>query len=209
MAEVLAGQGKNPEALDYLERAPRELPEVAGVEQQLASELSRYKQVGTEAAPIVAKFWLNPVADTLQLKGKVTLVEFTAHWCGPCRESYPGLKRLEARFKGKPFQVALATEIYGSFEGRQVDKPVEIEADRGYYVEHHGFDVPVAINESARDEEGNESAEPSLFQRYQVGGIPQIHIIDKRGVHRLIMVGYDDANEEKLAAFIAKLLAER
>ena len=43
---------------------------------------------------------------------------------------------------------------------------------------------------------------------YKVGGIPQIMIVDKRGTIRLIMVGYDDKNEERLAALIGRLLAE-
>ena len=43
---------------------------------------------------------------------------------------------------------------------------------------------------------------------YKVSGIPQIHLIDKRGRIRLIMIGYDDANEPKLAEIVAKLLAE-
>jgi hypothetical protein len=42
-----------------------------------------------------------------------------------------------------------------------------------------------------------------------VGGIPQIVAIDKAGKIRLIMVGYDDANEEKLAAFLKSLLDEK
>ena len=46
-------------------------------------------------------------------------------------------------------------------------------------------------------------------ENYRVGGIPQIHLIDRQGRIRLIMVGYDDANEPKLAKFIAALLAEK
>ena len=44
---------------------------------------------------------------------------------------------------------------------------------------------------------------------YKVNGIPQIQLIDKQGRIRLIMVGYDDANEPALAKFIEKLLAEK
>jgi hypothetical protein len=44
---------------------------------------------------------------------------------------------------------------------------------------------------------------------YRVGGIPQIQLIDKHGTIRLMMVGYDDANEEKLAKLIEGLLKEK
>jgi hypothetical protein len=41
---------------------------------------------------------------------------------------------------------------------------------------------------------------------FKVAGIPQIHIIDRKGVVRLIMIGFDEANEPKLAAMIQRLL---
>jgi hypothetical protein len=43
---------------------------------------------------------------------------------------------------------------------------------------------------------------------YKVAGIPQIHIIDRKGIVRLIMIGFDEANEPRLAAMIQRLLAE-
>ena len=43
---------------------------------------------------------------------------------------------------------------------------------------------------------------------YKVAGIPQIHIIDRKGVVRLIMIGFDEANEPRLSAMIARLLGE-
>ena len=44
---------------------------------------------------------------------------------------------------------------------------------------------------------------------YEVGGIPQIQIIDKKGRIRLIMVGYDDVNEASLSKLIESLLKEK
>ena len=46
-------------------------------------------------------------------------------------------------------------------------------------------------------------------EAYRVGGIPQIMLVDKKGTIRLIMVGYDDANEPKLAKMIEDLLKEK
>ena len=43
---------------------------------------------------------------------------------------------------------------------------------------------------------------------YKVAGIPQIHILDRKGVVRLIMIGFDEANEPRLAAMIQRLLGE-
>ena len=71
----------------------------------------------------------------------------------------------------------------------------EIERDREYFA-NYGFKIPIAIGKRGVEE------------AYKVGGIPQIMAIDKTGRIRLIMIGYDDANEERLAAFIKSLLAE-
>jgi hypothetical protein len=42
-----------------------------------------------------------------------------------------------------------------------------------------------------------------------VSGIPQIQVVDKKGVIRRILVGYDNANEPRLAALIKQLLDEK
>ena len=118
MAEAWAGQGMNDKAIALLKRAPKDWPEVPNAEDRIKSTLDRYLLVGTQGAPITAPTWLNgepgPASPTsLDMKGHVTLLEFTAHWCGPCKESSPGINRLRERFGSKGFRVVLATRLYG------------------------------------------------------------------------------------------------
>ena len=82
MAEAWAGQGMTAQAIDLLKRAPKEWPEVATAETRLKSTLDRYFLVDGAAPPIVGTTWLNAPAGTTQIdmKGHVTLLEFTAHW---------------------------------------------------------------------------------------------------------------------------------
>src|ERR1017187_7225545 len=148
------------------------------------------------------------------MPGAVTLVEFTAHWCGPCRESYPGIDRLRERFKGQNFRVAMVTRLWGYYgSDRNVAADEEIAHDKDYFAEH-GLDVPVAIAPlvTASVVNGTVQYSPGPDPNdtaYRVGGIPQIHVIDKQGRIRLIMVGYDNTNEEKLATMIEGLLKEK
>jgi thiol-disulfide isomerase/thioredoxin len=146
-AQALAGQGKNDEALEMLRRARSEfagLPEMAG---DIDSEIERYTLVGTPAAPIKAPVWLYAPAGTtdMPMTGHVTLLEFTAHWCGPCRESYPGINRLRAKYEASGFRVVLATRLYGYFGSEQnLDDAAEVARDREYFAKHE-MPVPVAI----------------------------------------------------------------
>jgi len=198
-AQALAGQGMNDEALQLLAAASTDLAGIPDVASAVDPEVARLKLVGSPAATISAPTWLNmPGGKTeLAMPGSVTLLEFSAHWCTPCKESYPGIQRLLAKYGPRGFRVVLVTQLYGYFEAeRPLTPQAEIERDRRYFAEH-GMNVPIAI--------GGAMPDPN-DQNYKVGGIPQIHLIDKQGRIRLVMVGYDDANEPKLAKMIEDML---
>jgi thiol-disulfide isomerase/thioredoxin len=216
MAEALAGQGENDKALELLRRAPQELSDVPTAARSVQPEIERLELVGTEGAPITSPRWLNmpPGKTDLDLKGKVTLLEFSAHWCVPCKESYPGVNRLREKYGRNGFQVVIATQMYGYFQTeRPLTPEVEFERDRTYFAEHQ-LNVPIAVNDapapSTRNADGSYTYHRNPNEdHYKVGGIPQIHLIDKQGRIRLVMVGYDDANESKLAKMIEAMLKEK
>jgi thiol-disulfide isomerase/thioredoxin len=216
MAEAWAGQGMTAKALDLLHQGETTLADLPRTAEVIDPEIARDELVGQPAATIEAPQWLNAPAGTTRVPftGKVTLVEFTAHWCGPCRESYPGLNRLRQRFAGTDFRVLLATRFYGYFgRERNLDAAAELAHDRDYFAEYH-LDVPVAVDDlvkvSVRNGTVVYSPGPDPNETaYHVTGIPQIQLIDRHGRIRLIMIGYDDANEEKLAGVIRTLLHEQ
>jgi thiol-disulfide isomerase/thioredoxin len=204
MAEALAGRGQTPQAQALLASARTGWSDVSNADRMLDPVIARYALVGTVGAPITAPRWLNaPANTTMPMTGAVTLLEFTAHWCVPCKESYPGLKRLLAKYSPQGFRVVLATELYGYFAmERPLTPEVEFERDRDYWA-NAGLAVPIAVaDQRSAVDNPNDAA-------YKVGGIPQIHLLDRQGRIRLIMVGYDDANEPFLASLIEKLLRER
>ena len=202
LAQAWAGQGLNDKAIALLKNALTSLADVPNADRSIKPEIDRLALVGTPAAPIEAPRWLNYDGKALDLKGKVTLLEFSAHWCVPCKESYPGVNRLREKYGPQGFQVVLATELYGFFSTeRPLTADAEIERDRTYFAEHH-LDVPIAIADQTKADAPNPNN-----TRYKLGGIPQIHLIDRQGRIRLVMVGYDDANESKLEALIQQLLA--
>lgn len=205
MAEALAGRGKTREAMALLASARSNWGDVRNAVAMLDPVIARYALVGTVGAPITAPRWLNaPPNTTMPMTGAVTLLEFTAHWCLPCKESYPGLKRLLAKYGSQGFRVVMATELYGYFGmDRPLTAEAEFERDRKYWADE-GLDVPIAVGDlrTMSVDNPNDAA-------YKVGGIPQIHLIDRQGRIRLIMVGYDDANEGYLESLIVQLLREK
>ena len=215
MAEALAGRGQNDKALALLATARKEFGDLRNADRMIDPIVARYSLVGKVGAPIAAPHWLNAAPNTtIPMTGAVTLLEFTAHWCVPCKESYPGVNRLLAKYGSKGFRVVLATELYGYFGAeRPLTAEQEIDRDREYW-SHEVPNVPVAIENRMTAPVRNADGTLTLVENandkaYEVGGIPQIHIIDKQGRIRLIMVGYDDANEKSLAALIEKLLKEK
>jgi thiol-disulfide isomerase/thioredoxin len=213
LAEAWAGQEQTAQALDLLRRAPVELKGVEGVAERLAPTIERYELVGTPAPAIEAPTWLNAPegATKMNLAGGVTWLQFTAHWCGPCREAYPAAVRLQKQYGARGFRVLMATQLYGYFENRRNLAPAdELAAIRDYFPKH-GIVWPIAVSDNLPPvmENGRMVRKPNVNDaNYKVAGIPQIHIIDRKGVIRLIMIGFDEANEPRLSAMIKRLLEE-
>ena len=223
MAQAWAGQSMTDKALTLLRNGAKEWgsypyrPGQTIKEVLFDDEISRLELVGLAAAALTAPAWVNKPANSgeLAMPGHVTLLEFTAHWCGPCKESYPGVNRLRAKYGPRGFRVALATRLYGYFGSEQnLAADTEIAKDKVYFAEHELADVPVAIGGKVDIKVVNGKVEyiPAKDPNdvaYRVGGIPQIMLIDKKGKIRLIMVGYDDVNEPRLAKMIEDLLREK
>jgi len=213
LAEAWAGQEQTADALDLLRRAPVELKGVDGVAERLAPTIERYELVGKPAAAIEAPAWLNAPDGTtrMEMAGGVTWLQFTAHWCGPCREAYPAAVRLQKQFGARGFRVVMATQLYGYFENRRNVAPAdELAAIRDYFPKH-GIIWPVAVADNLPPvmENGRMVRKLNVNDaNYKVAGIPQIHIIDRKGVVRLIMIGFDEANEPRLTAMIQRLLGQ-
>jgi len=207
-----AGDFLKPDsALMILDAAERELGSSPEVTRGFERHRTMYRLVGTKATPITGERWLNAPDVPAEIRmgnGKVTLVQFTAHWCAPCRNSYPGMLELAARFAKLPYEVLFVTDLYGNFEGKRMTAEEELAADKTYYVDHHAIPFKVAINSGPKP--GQTTADRALTNdgRYAVQGIPEIVIIDKRGIIRQVIIGWDAGNTKRLMAFIDQLQRE-
>jgi thiol-disulfide isomerase/thioredoxin len=117
------------------------------------------------------------------LRGRVTLVDFWASWCGPCRKSFPALDQLHTRYRGQGLEVV----------GVSLDED-PAAADR--FLEN----VPVGFR-IARDPSG------LLAQRFRIASMPTTVLLDREGREVARFEGGDHMAAEEAA--VADLLAGR
>jgi cytochrome c biogenesis protein CcmG, thiol:disulfide interchange protein DsbE len=92
-----------------------------------------------------------------EYKGKVVYLDFWASWCGPCKESFPWLNEIHAKYKDKGFVVI----------GINLDKD-KAKADE--FLKSHAAQFPIVYN-----------TEGDLAKKYGVKGMPYSIILDKGG----------------------------
>jgi thiol-disulfide isomerase/thioredoxin len=215
LAEVYGDFGRADSALAMLRQATVDHPEITALDANnyLGSGLERYALVGQPAIPLEAPHWLNAPADTkaLEAKGRVTVIEFTAHWCIPCRNSYPSMVEMADKFGKQGVQFVFATQFYGYVGTKKnLDPAAELVADEEYFSGEHGVHFPIAVADQPAPPKANVRYVPNPNDdRYKVGGIPQTVIIDKNGTIRRILTGWDTGNAQRLPVLLTELLKEK
>jgi peroxiredoxin len=114
--------------------------------------------------------------------GKVTLVDFWATWCGPCRHTFPRYQQLYARYKASGLEIVA----------------VSVDEDRGgieSFAKDKGAEFPIGWDE------GGETA-----KKWKVVTVPSLYLIDKEGVVKHIHTGYHDDHVMEIEKEIKALL---
>jgi thiol-disulfide isomerase/thioredoxin len=117
--------------------------------------------------------------------GQVTLVDFWASWCAPCKASFPAYSRLQSDYRARGLVVVAVSvdegaDAYAAFVARL--KPTF---------------------RTARD------AHHLLVAQVQVPTMPTCYLVDRAGRVRFVHPGFHgDATERQLRAEVERLLAE-
>ncbi|HSV70068.1 MAG TPA: TlpA disulfide reductase family protein [Methylibium sp.] len=120
-------------------------------------------------------------------QGRVLLVDFWASWCGPCRQSLPVYRQLTEALADRGFSVLAVNVDANAEEGRGLLRQL-------------GMD-PTTIN-AVRDDKG------AVASKYGVKVMPSAYLVDRRGVVRVVHVGFKADDVPKLREQITQLLDE-
>ncbi len=119
------------------------------------------------------------------LRGRVVLLDFWATWCAPCRFVAPKLSALKARYGAQGLTViGLSSE------------PAE---DVALFAQRMGMAMTYGVGVDTKGETSS---------AHTVASLPTLFVIDKRGVVRDIVVGYDPSHDARIEGMVKTLLAE-
>ncbi len=149
---------------DFAEKMKSELPK-SKYTASLLSNIERISRVSIGAiAPEIAL--PNPSGDIMKLsslRGKVTLVDFWASWCAPCRKENPNIVRVYNLYKEKGF------DIYSVSIDNKLGAWVKaIEKDNLTWANHVSELSPKRWKEK-------------VIQLYNVNAVPSNFLLDKEG----------------------------
>jgi len=112
-------------------------------------------------------------------KGKTLIIDFWATWCQPCRHSFPAVKMAMEKYKTDPNVKFLFIDTR------------ETAADHESLVKKFLSDnnYPFYV---VSDETGDDGKMNKVYKEYVMPGIPTKFFIDKHGIIRYQVVGFDD-----------------
>lgn len=199
-ALYLAESGRRQEAVAVLDLALATLDDDIFRKDGLRGDRQRYLLMNQPAPKVAFDRVHGDFTGFEAYRGKVVMMEFTAHWCHACHAALPAIKRLHAEMKDRGFTVVALTTYYGHFgseRARTKDMPRDEEFARmPAMLKEQGVTWPMVYTDRA------------TMNAYGVTGIPQIMLLDKQGRIRKIDLGFSEAKMERFKTEIEALLAE-
>jgi peroxiredoxin len=134
-----------------------------------------------DKAPSFSLDSLNGAGKVAIAPGKVTIVDFWATWCEPCKKSFPKLQELYVKYKASGLEIAA----------------VSVDDEKGgipEFAKTHGAKFPVGWDDGKK-----------LADAWKPENMPSTYIVGKDGVIKHVHRGYHDGEEGEIETEIKAL----
>jgi thiol-disulfide isomerase/thioredoxin len=196
-AQVTADRGARSDAIVFLQRA-LETYRNTSLHKRIQKNINLLTLEGHPAPPLDLAESIGPRPPTFgDLKGKVVVLFFWAHWCPDCKIEGPILAKLFEKYQADGLAIVAPTQRYGYVAG---GAPASSDEELRYIVQirdkYYAFLANLPVPVSVRNHE-----------RYGVSSTPTIVMLDRQGLVRLYHPGR--MSEEELDAQLRRLLNDR
>ncbi len=200
-AELLKESGKKSDALKVLKDFVGSVDAKSPVARTANAGIKQMEMIGMVAPALNSERSHGTFNGLGSLKGKVVIIDFFAHWCGPCKASYPDMRKMYDELNGKGLEIVGVTTYYGYYgkeNAAKRDMPKDTEfAKMADFIKEFNIAWPVVYGER------------SNFEAYGVTGIPHVTVLDRKGNVHSIEIGYSPELFKKFRAEIDKLINEK
>lgn len=196
-AELLDKDGRRAEALSTLAEGKKHLSPNSRYGSAFVTKTNFIKVVGEPAPVLKRERGYGQFTSLDAYKGKVVILDFMAHWCGPCKMAFPDMKKMYDELHSKGLEVVSVTTYYGFYAKEKNITPDAEFAKMESFVAKYGLTWPVVFGDNSNSE------------NYGVSGIPHFVIIDRSGKVNSITVGYSADLHAKMRKTVEDLLAKQ